>query len=60
MKEYDLPCRATCKACANFGGPCPHRGGATCPRFRRNDRLAGLLVSITAIVIVLVMAILIS
>ena len=58
MKEYDLPNKDTCKACTNFGGPCPHRNGVICPRFRRNDRLAGIIISIAAIVIVMAISIL--
>lgn len=58
MKEYNLPNKATCRPCLNFGGQCPYRDGVTCPRFRRNSRLAGLLISIAAIVIVIAISIL--
>ena len=58
MKEYNVPDKATCRKCLDFGGQCPHRGGAICPRYRRNDRLAGLLVSIASIVIVIAISIL--
>ena len=56
MKEYVLPNKAVCKTCTNFGDSCPHRDGVTCPRFRRNSRLAGILIGFTAIVIVLAIA----
>lgn len=56
MKEYNLPCRAICKTCTNFGDSCPHCGGAICPRFRRDSRLAGIIISVAAIVIVLAIA----
>jgi hypothetical protein len=56
MKEYNLPPRAFCKPCTTFGGPCPYCNGVTCPRFRRNNRLAGILISVAAIVIVLAIA----
>lgn len=57
MKEYNLPSRAICMACTNFGGTCPHRNGVICPRLRRDDRLAGILISIVAIVIVIAISI---
>ena len=58
MKEYDLPNKAICDDCSNFGGPCPHREGLTCPRYLRNNRLAGLLISIASVVIVIAISIL--
>ena len=58
MKEYNVPDKVTCRKCTDFGGPCPHRNGVICPRYRRNNRIAGLLVSIAAIVIVIALSIL--
>ena len=58
MKEYNLPNKATCRPCLDFGGPCPYCNGVTCPRFRRNNRLAGIIVSIAAVVIVIAISIL--
>ena len=58
MKEYNVPEKAICRKCSDFGGPCPHRNRVICPRYRRNNRLAGLLTSVAAIVIVLAISVL--
>ena len=58
MKEYELPNKAICDTCINYGGQCPYCDGLTCPRYLRNNRIAGLAISIAAVVIVIAISIL--